>query len=331
MVGLTARAFRLPAVAARRLASATITLALVTIVVFSLGTALPGASEDEETERPLSPEYRAALRAQFHLDDPVLVRYGRWLSDVSRGDLGISFRERRPVAAILRERLPVSLALNALALVAIVLVAVPIGIASAWKPSSGADRWLALTTTALYAVPVFWAALVLQWVFAVRLGWLPLFGAVSETVHPTPVALLSDRLSHLVLPVTCLTYGGFAYVSRFVRTAIVEGTTGEAGRVARARGLGPLRFLLSHGLRQAAIPLLTLAGFLVPRLVGGSLLVEEIFGLPGLGSLMFQSILARDLPVVLGLTLLSGTVTLGAITLADVLASWVDPRSRRAV
>jgi len=288
----------------------------VTLVVFALGASLPGsAEEDDERARPLPPDYRAAVRAQFHLDAPWHVRYVRWVADLARGDLGISLREKRPVAAIIRERLPVSLALNALALTAIVGLSVPIGIAGAWRPSSRTDRILALTTTAIYAVPVFWAALLLQWLFSVRLGWLPLFG--------------SGGVAHLVLPVACLTYGGLAYVSRFVRTAIVEGTTGEGGRVARARGVGPVRFLVAHGIPQAAIPLLTLAGFLVPRLVGGSLLIEEIFGLPGLGSLMFQSVLARDLPVVLALTLLSGAATLIAMTGADALAAWVDPRSRR--
>lgn len=307
--------------AARRLASAAVTIALVSLLVFALGASLPGTTDEDESDRPLSPEYRAALREQFHLDAPVLVRYARWVGDLIRGDLGVSFREKRPVAAIIKERLPISLALNALALSAIVGLAVPIGIAAAWRPSSAQDRLLGFATTALYAVPVFWAALLLQWVFAVRLGWLPLFGIGSG---------MADRAAHLVLPVACLTYGGLAYVSRFVRTAIVEGTTGEAGRVARARGVGPFRFMLVHGVRQAALPLLTLAGFLIPRLVGGSLLVEEIFGVPGLGSLMFQSVLARDLPVVLALTLLSGATTLGAMTGADVLAAWIDPRSRRA-
>ena len=301
--------------AARRLVSAGVTLMLVSVVVFALGASLPGSADEDENDRPLSPEYLAALRDQFHLDDPVLLRYARWLSDTVRGDLGVSFREKRPVTSIIRERLPISLALNALALVAIVGLSVPIGIVGAWRPTSAQDRLLGVATTALYAVPVFWAALLLQWVFAVRLGWLPLFGTGGAT--------------HLVLPVACLTYGGLAYVSRFVRTAIVEGTTGEAGRVARARGVGPVRFLVVHGTRQAALPMLTLAGFLIPRLVGGSLLVEEIFGVPGLGSLMFQSVLARDLPVVLALTLLSGATTLAAMTGADVLAAWIDPRSRR--
>jgi peptide/nickel transport system permease protein len=301
--------------AARRAASAVLTLALVSLVVFGVASTFPGRDDDEETTRPLSPEYRAAVRAQFHLDEPWHVRYARWLGDLAHGDLGVSLREKRPVTSILRERLPVSLALNALALSAIVLLAVPIGIFGAWRPSSRSDRALTLGTTALYAVPVFWAALLLQWVFSVRLRWLPLFGFAG--------------IASLVLPVACLTYGGLAYVSRFVRTAIVEATTGEGGRVARARGVGPARYLLVHGLRQAAIPLLTLAGFLVPRLVGGSLLVEQIFGVPGLGSLMFESVLARDLPVVLALTLLSGAVTLAAMTGADLLAAWIDPRSRR--
>ncbi|HJQ99359.1 MAG TPA: ABC transporter permease [Candidatus Polarisedimenticolaceae bacterium] len=301
--------------AARRAASAAVTLALVSVVVFALASTLPGGEDEDESDHRLPADYRVAVRAQFHLDEPWHLRYVRWIGDLSRGDLGVSLREKRPVSSILRERLPVSLALNAAALCAIVMLAVPLGIAGAWRPASRPDRLLALGTTALYAAPVFWAALLLQWVFAVRLGWLPLYGA--------------GRAAHLVLPVACLTYGGLAYVSRFVRTAIVEGTTGEGGRVARARGVGPLRFLLVHGLRQAAIPLLTLAGFLIPRLVGGSLLIEEIFGVPGLGSLMFQSVLARDLPVVLALTLLSGTVTLAAITGADVLMAWVDPRSRR--
>jgi peptide/nickel transport system permease protein len=302
--------------AARRAASAALTLALVSLVVFALASTFPGRDDDDaETARAVPADYRAAVRAQFHLDEPWHARYARWLGDLARGDLGVSLREKRPVTSILRERLPVSLALNALALLAIVLLAVPIGVFGAWRPASRSDRALTLATTALYAVPVFWAALVLQWVFSVRLRWLPLFGFAGA--------------SSLVLPVACLTYGGIAYVSRFVRTAIVEGTTGEGGRVARARGVGPARYLLVHGLRQAAIPLLTLAGFLVPRLVGGSLLIEEIFGVPGLGSLMFQSVLARDLPVVLALTLLSGTITLAAMTGADLLAAWVDPRSRR--
>jgi peptide/nickel transport system permease protein len=124
--------------------------------------------------------------------------------------------------------------------------------------------------------------------------------------------------------------GGLAYVTRFVRTNLVEATAGEGGRAARARGLSTLQYVARHGVVQAVVPLLTLAGFLIPRLVAGSLLIEAIFNIPGVGSLLFDSILARDLPVVLALTLLSGLATLFGTTLADVLIVWLDPRVRRA-
>jgi peptide/nickel transport system permease protein len=315
--------------AARRLVTAAVTLVLVTLIVFALLVALPGdASGDDETARRLPDEYRAALRAQYHLDDPLAIRYARWIGDVARGDLGASLREHRPVAAILRERLPASLALNGAALAVVIMIATPLGIGAAWKPGSSLDRAGLAATTALYAVPVFWMALLLQWLFAVRLGWLPLFGIEGDERAGGSLARTADIFRHLVLPVTCLSYGSLAYVSRFVRTALVDAAAGDGGRPARARGATALRYVTVHGTRQAAVPLLTLAGFLIPRLVGGSLLVEEIFNVPGLGSLLFDSVLGRDVPVVLALTLLSGTVTLAAITGADLLAAWADPRVR---
>jgi len=318
--------------AARRLLTSAVTLVLVTLVVFAVLVALPGEGPgDEESARRLPENYRAALRAQYHLDDPVLVRYGRWIGDLARGDLGASLRERRPVRALLRERLPVSLALNATALAAVLLIATPLGIAAAWKPGSGWDRVGHATTNALYAVPVFWVALLLQWIFAVRLRWLPLFGIEGDQAAQGAIARAADVARHLVMPAACLTYGSLAYVSRFVRAALVEATSGDGGRPARARGASALRYVAVHGIRQAAVPLLTLTGFLLPRLVGGSLLVEEIFNVPGLGSLLFDSVLGRDVPVVLALTLLTGAATLAAITAADLLAAWADPRVRHGV
>ena len=317
--------------AARRLVTAAVTLVLVTLIVFALLVALPGdGGGDDETARRLPDGYRTALRAQYHLDDPLLLRYARWIGDVARGDLGASLREHRPVATILRERLPASLALNSAALAVVLLVATPLGIGAAWRPGSPWDRAGFAATTALYAVPVFWMALLLQWLFAVRLGWLPLFGFEGDRAAGGLALRTVDVLRHLVLPVTCLAYGSLAYVSRFVRAALVESSAGDGGRHVRARGATALHYLTAHGAPQAAVPLLTLAGFLLPRLVGGSLLVEEIFNVPGLGSLLFESVLGRDVPVVLALTLLSGTVTLLAITAADLLAAWADPRVRHA-
>ena len=320
-----------PAIATR-IATAAVTLLLVTIVVFALLCALPGdPSGGDDAPRPLPPEYRAALRAQYHLDDAWPVRYGRWVRDVLRGDLGTSFSAQQPVATMLRERLPVSLGLNTLGLLGLLGVAVPLGIVGASRPDGPWDRAGWIATTALYAVPVFWTALLLQWLFAIRLGWLPLSGLSTDGARRASAAsAFADAARHLVLPAACLALGGLAYVTRFVRTNLVEATAGEGGRAARARGLSTLQYVARHGVVQAVVPLLTLAGFLIPRLVAGSLLIEAIFNIPGLGSLLFDSILARDLPVVLALTLLSGLATLAGTTLADVLIVWLDPRVRRA-
>ncbi len=317
---------------ATRIATAAVTLFLVTLVIFGLLCALPGdVPGDDAGAQPLPAEYRAALRAHYHLDDPWPARYGMWLQDLVRGDLGTSFSEKQPVAALLRQRLPVSLGLNAIALFAMIGVSVPLGILGAWKPEGPWDRAGWLATTALYAVPVFWTALLLQWLFSIRLGWLPLSGVTTDGAsHASAIDAAGDVARHLVLPATCLASGGLAYISRFVRTNLVESSAGDGGRAARARGLSTLQYVTRHGVIQAVVPLLTLAGFLIPRLVGGSLLVEEIFNVPGLGSLMFDSILSRDLPVVLALTLISGIATLAGTTLADLLIVWLDPRVRHA-
>ena len=321
----------LPAIASR-IATAMVTLLIVTFVVFALLCALPGGPQGgDDASRPLPPEYRAALRAQYHLDEPWPARYGRWVKDLVRGELGTSFSAQQPVARMLKERFPVSLGLNALALLTMLGVAVPLGILGASEPDGPWDRAGWIATTALYAVPVFWTALLLQWLFAIRLGWLPLSGISTDGArHPSVAFTFADAVWHLVLPAACLASGGLAYVSRFVRTNIVESTAGEGGKAARARGLSMLQYAARHGVVQAVVPLLTLAGFLIPRLVGGSLLIEAIFNVPGLGSLLFDSILSRDLPVVLALTLLSGLATLLGTTLSDVLILWLDPRVRHA-
>lgn len=320
-----------PAIASR-IATAAITLLLVTIVVFALLCALPGdPAGDDEGSRPLPPEYRAALRAHYHLDEPWPIRYERWLRDVLRGDLGTSFSAQQPVATLIRDRFTVSFGLNALALVAMLGVAVPLGILGAWKPEGPWDRGGWIATTALHSVPVFWIALLLQWLFAVRLGWLPLSGVANDGApHATVGGAIADAAWHLVLPAVCLASSGLAYVARFVRTSLVESSAGDGGRAARARGLSTLQYVARHGVLQAVVPLLTLSGFLIPRLVGGSLLVEQIFNVPGLGSLLFDAILSRDLPVVLALTLVSGVATLVGTTLSDVLIVWLDPRVRHA-
>ena len=317
---------------ARRLATGALTLFLVTVLVFVLVHLAPGDALTGEGEgfRRYPPETLAELKRIYHLDEPLHRQYLLWLSDVVRGDLGRSFDDRRPVVDKIGERLGVTLTLNGLALTLMLVLAVPLGTAAAFRPHSRLDRYSAFGTYLLYALPVFWGALLLQIVLSVRLGWLPLSGLTSDGFEFLgPWSRLGDRAAHLVLPVFCLAYGGLAYLSRFVRATLLENSAGEGSRAARARGLSEWAVLCRHGFRQAAIPMLTLAGFLLPSLVGGSVIVESIFAIPGLGRLFVDAAFQRDLPVLMGLTLLSGTATLVGIVAADVTYFLVDPRLRR--
>jgi len=319
---------------ARRLATGALTLFLVTILVFTLiqlapGTPLAESSEAAGLHRP-APEAIEELNRIYRLDQPLHRQYLLWLVDLARGDMGRSFHDKRPVAAKIGERLGITLTLNALALAVMLLTAVPLGAAAALRPGSFLDRSAGLVTYLLYSLPVFWAALLLQILFAVRLDWLPLAGLHSAGSDVAgPFHALTDRALHLVLPVVCLSYGGLAYLSRFVRAALLEGASGDAALAARARGLSTLAVLRRHGFRQAALPMLTLAGFLLPALVSGSVIVETVFSIPGLGRLFVEAAFQRDLPVLLGLTLLSGAATLAGIVAADLAYSAADPRIRR--
>ena len=255
----------------------------------------------------------------------------RWVSDLLRGDLGRSFHDRRPVAQKISERIGITLTLNALALAATLLIAVPLGTAAALRPGSAWDRIGAGGTYLLYAVPLFWAGLLLQIFFSVRLGWFPLAGVRSPDAESlSGLSALADRAAHLVLPVVCLGYSGLAYVSRFVRATLIENEAGESWRAARARGLSLFGVLYRHGFRQAGVPLLTLAGFLLPALVGGSVIVEMVFAVPGVGRLFVDAVFQRDVPVVMGLTLLSGAATLVGIVLL-ILFIHSQPQRSRAV
>jgi len=282
-----------------------------------------------ESGRRVSAAARAEMRRLYGLDRPLPERFVQWLGRVARFDLGESFVDRRPVSERIREALPATLALNGLALLLTLALAIPIGVAAGGRPEGPFDRTSAVMLFALYSTPVFWAALLLQTLLSVKLGWLPLYG-VSSDAAPEGLAGLTDRLAHLALPVTCLTYGSLAFVARLVRSGVAEARSQDFVTAALARGLSRRQALWRHAFRNALLPVVTLLGLLLPGLLSGSVIVERIFAWPGLGRLYFDSILSRDYPVVLGLSLIGGVVTLAATLVADIAAAFVDPRLRES-
>src|SRR5262249_22250714 len=244
-----------------------------------------------------------------------------------RFDLGESFVDHRPVSERIREALPNTLLLNGTALLLALLVAIPLGVVAGGHPEGRFDRVSSAALFALYSTPTFWAALLLQTLLAVRLPCLPLYG-VASAPPPAGVAGLLDRLSHLALPATCLTYGTLAFVARLVRSGVAEARASDYVLAARARGASRRQALWRHAFRNALVPLLTLFGLLLPAVLSGSVIVERIFVWPGLRQLYLDSILSRDYPVILALSLLSAAVTLLATLASDIAAAVADPRVR---
>jgi peptide/nickel transport system permease protein len=312
----------------RRLASVLPTLLGITLVAFLILNLLPSDPLLTWSEGAAAPSAEAAarLRAELGTDRGPLARYLDWLGALLRLDLGHSLRDGRPVVTIVGEALPWTVLLNLGALAAIYGLAIPCGLLGAVAPRSPAGRLADIVLLAFYALPPFAAALLLQQWLAVRLRLLPLQGVGGAEDSGGPI----DLLRHLVLPVTCLALGGWAFVARYARALFRSAMSRDYLATARAKGVRPLRAAL-HVAANAAVPLVTLLAAILPGLVGGSVLVEQIFSWPGVGRLYLTTIEARDYPVVMALTLLSGVTVLAAQVLVDLLYLAIDPRTRDAL
>lgn len=303
---------------ARRLLGAAATLVGVLVAVFFLLSAAPGdpARLTMVGHGPIgarSTEAFAAFRELHGLDRPLPARLGAWLASAARLDFGRSFRDGRPVAARIAETLPATVAVNGVALLLAVALALPLGIAAARRPGGRADRLSALLLDALYSLPSFALGLLLLLLFAVKLRWAPVF--------PDP----SAGVPGIALPALTLALLALAPIARVTRQAVGTALGSASALAGRARGETPREETL-RALRRAAPAFAGLFASLVPQLVAGSVLVERVFSLPGTGQLLADSVFARDLPTVLGLTVVAGAAVVAATLLADALAALADPR-----
>ena len=272
-----------------------------------------------------------SLREKLHLDKPLAYGFFLWLKNVSLGDFGESAAvdKGRPVVSLIMEKLPVTLKLNIFAILLTYLLAVPLGIFSAVRPDSRADRAITFVLFFLYSLPVLWTALMLQALFC-KGGWCPIFPlkGISPDILPgmSTWTIMGKTLLHFVLPVFCLSYAGFAGLTRFTRSGMLEVIHQDYIRTARAKGASEASVILHHAFRNALIIMITLFAGLLPSLVGGSILVEYVFNIPGMGSLSMLALSSRDIPLLMALFAFGGALTLLGILLADILYVIADPR-----
>lgn len=312
----------------RRVAGAIPLLLLISAIVFSLIALAPGdplLTMRMENPRAVSPEAIARLRAYYHLDDPLPVRYLYWLKSVLQGDWGYSSTYKVPVKDLVVSRMPNTLLLTVSAWLLGLLVALPIGIISAARKYSIFDYAVTFAAFLALSMPPVWFGFLTIMLFAVQLKWLPI-GGVAELTHGTAGALLVDRIRHLILPMTVLGLVQVAYWVRYVRTSLLEVLGMDYIRTAKAKGLGERGVLVKHAMRNALIPVLTIAALDIPYFFGGAVVVETIFSWPGMGRLMYQAVIGSDYNLALCCLMLLAVLTIASNLVADVLYAVVDPR-----
>lgn len=304
----------------------------ITFVSFLVISLAPGGPLDFLTpEDPnASAEVKQRLIQEFGLDQPVYVQYGRWLARVVRLDFGRTFLpDGKPVLTKIGERLPITLLMNVVEMLIILGVAVPIGVLSATRQYSLYDKVTTIFVFVGFATPDFWLALLLMFLFGVQLGWLPISGLRSLNWEYLPLWQQQwDFVGHLILPIVVATFGGLAGFSRYMRQSMLEVIRQDYVQTARAKGLSERAVIGKHALRNALLPVVTILGLSLPGLIGGSVIIESIFAIPGMGQLMVQSVFSRDYPVVMGNLVIVAALTLVANLIADIGYGLVDPRIR---
>ena len=305
----------------------------ITLISFTVIHLAPGEPTDLQTQ--MNPQASGDLQARLHknygLDKPLHQQYLLWLQRLVKLDFGDSFaQDNRPVRDKIAERLPVTITLNLLSLATILLVALPLGVISAVRRNSLFDRATTVLVFTGFAMPSFWLALLLMDWFCVRLGWLPVSGLKSLGYEYLSFSgQIFDRISHLLLPVFIAAIGGLAGFSRYMRSNMLEVIRQDYIMTARAKGLSEGVVIYKHALRNALLPVITILGLSVPGLIGGSVIFETIFAIPGMGKLFYDGVMMRDYPLIMGVLVIGAVLTLVGNLLADLSYALADPRIRQ--
>ncbi len=309
----------------RRLLTALPVLIGISVVLFTLLALAPGDPFGELATNPnVPPEVRMNLRKQFGLDDPVPVRYVRWFSSMLRGDWGYSFVSRVNVDDLIRQRLVTTLFVLGSAQVLALAIAIPVGVLSARRPYSLFDQVATTLAFIGFSLPTFFTGLLFILFFSIYLDWLPFI--YRADIQASGFRWLWENLKQGIMPITVLGLLFGAQLTRFVRSSVLDVIQLDYIRTARSKGLAEKNTLVKHVVRNALIPVVTLLAIQVPQLFTGAVVTEQIFRVPGIGSLLISSILSNDTPVIMGVTFVYAVLVVIFGFLADLVYGWLDPR-----
>jgi len=304
----------------------------ITLITFTVIHLAPGNPVEVQTEMSLKVTAQAKenLKKLYGLDKPLHVQYLDWLARFATLDFGKSFVDGRTVMDKIVERIPITLSINILSMLIIVIIAIPIGVLSATKQYSLFDKLSTVFVFIGFSTPTFWLALLLMILFGVNMGLLPISGIQSIDVSEMgTLERVLDWIKHLILPVGLSAFGGIAGLSRYSRSSMLEVIRQDYIKTARAKGLTESKVIFRHAFRNALMPIVTILGLSVPGLIGGGVIFETIFAIPGMGQLFYSSTMARDYPTIMGILVIGAILTLFGNLIADISYALVDPRVRK--
>lgn len=309
----------------RRLLIAVPSLLGISLVLFVVLALAPGDPFSELTTNPnVPPEVAAALRAKFGLDDPIYLRYLHWLNAMLHGDWGFSFVSRMDVDQLILQRLPATLYVIGSAQILALLIAIPVGVYAATKPYSLFDQVANTLAFVGFSLPTFFTGILFILIFSITLDWLPF--VYTTDIKATGIRWVLEMIRQAIMPVAVLGLFQAASMTRFVRSAVLDVIRLDYVTTARAKGLGQAKVIVKHVMRNAMIPVVTLIALQMPAVFGGAIVTEQIFRIPGIGSLLISSILSNDTPVVMAVTFVFACLVVLFNLIADVLYGWLDPR-----